>query len=409
MQSEWMTGGPRVHHLTRSEVPGGFATAVSLHAHTHHSQEVMTSVPDFLDRIPVVAGLFRREIRRYLERNSEAVDFAKGWWHPPVGPEAVLDSETAQIVEVLRLRPLVSITDHDSIEAGLALHTSRPHQWTPLSFEWTVPFQEAFFHVGVHNLEAESALSIFSRLLSYTRRANSARLSDLLDELNAYPKTLLVLNHPLWDLAGMGPARHAVLLSRFLIEHGSRIHALEANGYRSWRENAAVGALAEKLSFPLISGGDRHGYAPNSLLNLTSTTSFGDFVGEIREERVSNIAAMPQYRKPLVARKLTVAADVLRTNPSNPPGQQHWTDRVSCECEGTVGPLSNHWPKGGPLWVRLSMRAFRLLTSAPLLPALAFMTVMVAGPPVGASDPIASMETTESAPSATASHAAVAE
>jgi hypothetical protein len=402
MQSGWTSSGrsARVHHLTRPGLSGSFGTAVSLHAHTHHSHEAMTSVPHVLDRIPVVAGLFRREMRRYFERNGEAVDFAKGWWHPPVAPEAVLDSETRQIVDVLRLRPFVSITDHDSIEAGLALQTSRPRQRPPLSLEWTVPFEEAFFHVGVHNLDAESAQSIFRRLSDYTRRTNAVRLSELLDDLNASPTTLLVLNHPLWDLAGVGPARHAALLDRFLIEYGNRIHGLEANGYRSWGENARVGSLAERLSLPLISGGDRHGYAPNSLLNLTSTTSFGDFVGEIREDRVSDIAVLPQYREPLVARKLTVAADVMRATPFNLAGDRHWTDRVSCERGGTVSRLSNHWPKGGPLWVRAAIGAFQLLTRAPLLHALAFMTVMLAGAPVQAPDSTSGTDTTESRASA---------
>jgi hypothetical protein len=368
----------------------------------------MANVPTYLDRIPVVNGLFRREMRRYLERNGEAVDFAKGWWHPPVGPEAVFDSESAQIITVLGLKPIVSITDHDNIEAGLALRASRPHQSTPLSVEWTAPFGEGFFHLGVHNLDPASAPSIFSRLSTYTQRPDSVRLSDVLADLNAQPGILLVLNHPLWDLAGVGGPRHAALLSRFLREHGRRIHALEANGYRSWRENAGVGALAERLSFPLISGGDRHGCAANSLLNLTSTTSFADFVGEIREDRASVIAVMPQYRQPLVKRKLRTAADVVRASPSNPPGQQHWTDRVSCECEGTVSPLSVHWPKGGPVWVRSAIRAFQFLTSAPLLPALAFATMLLSGPAPDPPDLIASMEISEPASSPTASHAAVA-
>ncbi len=200
----------------------------------------------------------------------------------------------------------------------------------------------------------------------------------MFEELHADPATLIVLNHPLWDLAGVGGPRHTTLLRRFLSEHGRRIHALEVNGYRSWRENAAVGELAERLSFPLISGGDRHGYAPNSLLNLTAASSFAGFVAEVREEGASDVAVMPLYLEPLIQRKLSVAGDVIRENPDNPPGRRHWVDRVSYEHEGAVQSLSTHWPEGGPLWVRLSIGAFQLLASPPLLSSLAFVTTKLA-------------------------------
>jgi len=156
------------------------------------------------------------------------------------------------------------------------------------------------------------------------------------------------------------------------------IHALELNGYRLWRENRAVRALAEAYSFPLISGGDRHGCTPNGLLNLTNAASFGAFVQEILEHRHSVILILPEYRTSLVERKLTSAADAMRQYPAYPPGQQRWTDRVSYERDGVVQSLSVEWPDGGPIWVRLAMRTFQLGASAPLLPLLR-TTVWLAG------------------------------
>jgi hypothetical protein len=376
-------GGMHRHQTTLLEFRGSarladFATAVSLHAHTNRSREVMTAVPRYLQRIPLVAPLVRREMRAYARRNGRPVDFAKGWWHPPVSPQMVLESETSQILGVLELRPLVSITDHDNIDAGLELQRQHPCELVPVSFEWTVPFHGGFFHLGVHNLRPDSASALVLALSAYTRQPGRESLPDLLQTLNRDRDTLVVLNHPLWDLAGIGSAHHVALLRRFLFEHGTMIHALELNGYRSWRENSGVRTLAEADHFPLISGGDRHGCAPNSLLNLTSAASFGEFVREVREDRQSVILVMPPYRTELVARKLAVAADAIRWYPSYPPGQQRWTDRVSYERQGVVKSLSEHWPDGGPVWVRCAMRAFQLGATAPLLPLLR-TTVRLAG------------------------------
>jgi hypothetical protein len=366
-----------LHDWTDHDTLTACGTAVSLHAHTTYSHECLGPVPAYLERIPIVGTLFRRELRAYQARNGQAVDFTKGWWHPPVSPRAVWDSEVTQIVQSLGRKPLVSITDHDSIEAGVELRAERVQLDVPISFEWTVPFEQSFFHVGVHHLRPADAKALFEALSAYTQRPDEAGLNALLAELQTNPTTLLVLNHPLWDLAGIGSADHVKLLRLFLAEHGAHIHALEVNGYRTRHENDAVGRVADAWSLPLISGGDRHGRAPNSLLNLTTATSFDDFVREIREERVSQVVALPSYRERLTARKLTVAADVVRPDPSA-PGKQCWTDRVSCEVDGITAPLTFHWPEGGPFWVRSAMRTFQVLTCDPLLPFVTTLTDAIA-------------------------------
>src|SRR5262245_52634260 len=128
----------------------GFATAVSLHAHTHHSREVMSDLPSYIARIPVLAGWFERE-------GAGMIDFANGCWYPPVSPREVFDTETAQIDRRFNLDSIVSLTDHDSITAGLELQEHYAARRTPISFEWTVPYGEGFFHLGVHNLHAAIA------------------------------------------------------------------------------------------------------------------------------------------------------------------------------------------------------------------------------------------------------------
>lgn len=335
-------------------------------------------VPPYLERIPVIAPLARREMDEYERDHGEPIDFTKAWWHPPIGPEDLLASETSQITRALGLTPIVSITDHDNIDAPLTLQLTRPLRTVPLSFEWTVPCGRGFLHLGVHNLPHDTGVETFRTLARYTECPDAARLTDLLERLGSHPETLLVLNHPVWDLAGVGLSAHLSLVRQFLVDHGERIHALELNGYRSWRENTEVITLADAFDFPLISGGDRHGRAPNSLLNLTTTASFGDFAREIREQRRSAILVMPEYRKSLVSRKLAVASDAMRTYPTYPDGQQHWSDRISYEQDGITLPLSATWPGGGPWWVRLAVRIFATATRMPLQPALRLL-VRLAG------------------------------
>lgn len=341
-------------------------TAVSLHAHTNRSYESVALLPSYLDRIPVIGALARREMRAYERRNGQPIDVTKGWWHPPVTASQVLESECEQI-ERLDLQPIVSITDHDSIDAGLTLR--RTHPDVPVSFEWTVPYGPGFLHLGIHNLAHDLAVDTFEMLEAFTNQTPSLSLPELFEQVTSRRDTLVVLNHPLWDLAGVGDATHMELTQRFVRELGSFLHAVELNGYRSWEENAGAADFATSCGLPVISGGDRHGCAANSLLNLTNAASFAEFVGEVRDDAHSTVLVMPAYHEPLVARKLAVAADVLRTYPAHPAGQRLWTDRVSYERDGVVHPLSANWQDGGPIWARSAIRLFETSTRKPWLPA----------------------------------------
>ena len=346
-----------------------YPTAISLHAHTNRSREGVAVIPDYLDRIPFVGSLTRRELEGYERRHKRPVDLERAWWQPPVRPHDVLASEKSQIVDRLGRRPIVSITDHDSIEAPQLLRSGN-HSDVPLSVEWTVPFARGFLHLGIHNLPAGGGAEMFRDLLAFTHGPDERRLPGLLRRLHECPETLVVLNHPIWDLAAVGVYEHASLLRAFLAEHGACIHAVEINGYRSWSENVEAIEVARAARLPVISGGDRHGCAPNALLNLTSAASFGEFATEVREERRSVILIMPEYRQPLVSRKLAVASDAVREYPSYPVGERHWTDRVTYVQGDAVRKLSEQWPHGGPLWVRSATRLFEIATAEPLRPVL---------------------------------------
>ena len=360
----------RVTSFTRDTDWDGCRSGISLHAHTHHSREVMSDLPPYLARIPLVAPLFQRQLDAYQRDNGRPIDFSMGWWHPPVTPKMVFESEAEQIERSFGLASMVSLTDHDNINAGLDVQELYARRRAPISFEWTVPYGRGFFHLGVHNLPAESAGIWFTRLASLTKgRDGTESRGGLLSALHECRDVLIVLNHPMWDLAGVGAAEHARALAQFMAEHGGTVHALELNGYRSHAESDRTRRLAIETGHPVISGGDRHACAPNAILNVTAAQSFAEFVDEVRQG-VSHVVVMPEYQESLAVRMLASAYDILRDYAAYPVGRRRWTDRVSCDWEGAVRPLSYHWPDGGPLWVRSSVGAFRALTNPLVRPVL---------------------------------------
>ena len=201
----------------------------------------------------------------------------------------------------LDLPAIVSLTDHDNIDAGLQLRSEGIVSDAPVSVEWTVPFEQTYFHIGVHNMDAQQAPSDHAPDGGSTRgEPGSEALGQFLEDLDADRSVLIVFNHPLWDMAGIGHGLTLAAATRFLKIYGPRIHALEINGLRSWPENMGVVHMAQESGHPVVSGGDRHGLEPNATINLTRAVNFAQFAQEIREERTSDIAILPQYGEPLV-------------------------------------------------------------------------------------------------------------
>lgn len=341
-----------------------FRAGVSLHAHTHYSPESLAHLPRYVLQIPVVGRLFDREVQAHQRKSGAHVDFAKGWWHPPVSPRAVFDSEAGQITK-MGLLPIVSVTDHDSLTACFELQQTFSPRCAPLSFEWTMPVGQGFLHIGVHNLPVATARAWFSRLEAFTADPAVEPLERILEELASTEDVLVVLNHPLWDLADVGADEHERMLRQVLARYGHLFHALELNGYRSWGENLDVVTLARETGHPLISGGDRHACAPNALLNLSHASSFAGFVHEIRAG-ISTVVTMPAYREHVIARTVASVADVVSVHRQYPEGWRYWTDRVSLLTSDGGSQLSKHWPTGGPLWLRLVMATVRLLAWEPI-------------------------------------------
>ncbi|HZZ14857.1 MAG TPA: hypothetical protein VFE08_02730 [Candidatus Sulfotelmatobacter sp.] len=348
-----------------SQAPQAYRTGVSLHSHTNHSKEGLYFIAEYAARRAVLRRALAAQKKRAVDESSIIVDFLKGYWTPPLPPLAAFELEKNQI-ERLDLSSMVSITDHDNIEAPMLLRVVPEARRVPVSVEWTVPFKDTKFHLGVHNLPSGAAESIMESLRDFTLNPVDGQLPELLASLHQNPDVLIVLNHPMWDLAAIGKERHERTLRTLLCEYGEYIHGLELSGIRSWEENQEVLHLSEGCNQLVISGGDRHGCEPNAALNLSNAESFTEFVHEVRKERRSHVLFMPQYTEPNVLRTLQTLLDVIREYPDYSSGSRHWDERVfHPDSAGVIRPLSALWQKP-PYYVRHFFSVVSLLELAPV-------------------------------------------
>jgi hypothetical protein len=351
------------------DVAAKYRTAVSLHSHTNQSKESLLFIPEFAEKWP----LLRWALNEQIKRSVRPVDFSQAYWTPPLPPKLAFELESNQIEIDLELMSLVSLTDHDSIGAPTALSQLPDPVRIPFAVEWSVPFDGAVFHLGVHNLPESQAHLIMDDLAAYTRDPSAPRLNELLSALHELPQVLIVFNHPLWNQHGLGQPAFRNILDRFLGNSGQFLHAFELNAMRGWNENKDVIQLAAAWQRPLISGGDRHGCEPSGALNLTCATSFSDFVDEIRREQVSHIVFMPQYAEVLGIRFMQTVIDTIRDYPEHPVGSRRWDDRVF-HMDYQLGyhrPLSALW-KAPPPYLGPIFSVFRMVENASVRHALNF-------------------------------------
>jgi hypothetical protein len=353
-----------LHFLWRDRgVAGQFPAAVSLHSHTRHSWENLRFLDSFKLPLPLVSGVLRGVAWHHRRVTGQTLSMARVRWTPPLAPEEAHNLEAGQIRK-LGLQALVSLTDHDDIESGLSLGRG-----APVSLEWTIPYGPTFFHLGVHNLPAARARAMAAELYDYTAHPEAARLAELLAMLHAREDVLTVLNHPLWDEADIGAQPHRETLTSLLTRSKPWLHALELNGLRSWEENREVLRWARAWQLPVISGGDRHGLEPNANLNLTHARTFAEFIGEIRQEGLSRVLFMPQYREPLRLRWFATVRHIVGGHAGL--RQRRWVDRFFYECDdGVVRPIAELWPNEGPALLRSFFAMLRISESHSLRAAL---------------------------------------
>lgn len=340
-------GESKVFYAWRNpEVTREFRSGVSLHSHTNQSRETLKFLAMVGSRYSFMRRLMQRHEQRAAANHGMRVEYAQSYWTPPAAPKLALDLECRQI-EKLGLAPIVSLTDHDCIQAQLSLQTEYCERDSPISLEWTVPYKTQAFHLGVHNLPPARSCEWMQILASYTAHPSDRQLKEILAALHAEPEVLVVFNHPIWDLYQVGEDLHIHLVNDFLRDNRTWIHAIELNGLRNWQENRQTLRLAEKWGMVPISGGDRHGMEPNANINLTNAACFDQFAREIRNDKESRILFMPQYSQPWKHRILRSAIDIVSHYPEFPPGSQKWDERVyHPDVNGVPQPLAALWPNG---------------------------------------------------------------
>lgn len=300
-----------------------YLTAVSLHSHTNHSKESLQFIPKFAEKYPILHWALERQCKKA----KIPVDFERAYWTPPLTARLSHEVESGQIENGLGLASLVSLTDHDSIEAPALLRALPETSYMPFALEWSVPHGGAVFHLGVHNLPDRRALEMTAELAAYTRYPCDHLLNELMAMLDQCPEIFIVFNHPLWDLGELGP-RYGQLVNQFLERHARFVHALEINATRGWKENIRVIELAERYHRPIVSGGDRHGCEPSGALNLTRAESFPEFIAEVRLKQRSHVLLMPKYAEPRCIHIAKALLDTIRDYPEYPIGSRRWDNRV---------------------------------------------------------------------------------
>lgn len=363
---------------SRGQVPKGFRTGLSLHSHTLHSRESL----DFIYCVARHSALLRYALRQgeqqYRAARGTPLDLKRAWWTPPLAPLDAFALEARQLEE-MNLQPIVSLTDHDDIEAPMSLQAIESARKVPISVEWTVPYRGTFFHLGIHNLMPGRARSMMGWLARYTATACDAAtqdvdLADLLSELDADPAALIVFNHPLWDEKGVGVDVHRAAMMDLLKGCGRYLHALELNGLRPWKENKSVIELAKSIHKPVISGGDRHIIEPNAIINLSNASTFAEFAAEIREDLESNVVVLPHYHEAHASRIFHNMLDVFRTYENHGRGWKGWADRVFyAHANGEVLSLAQIWGDRQPLAVSTFVAVMQLAGQRPVQKALRFM------------------------------------
>lgn len=260
-----------------------FRSIAAIHTHSNHSIERMRPLDS------VMGQWFMAPLRAIVRRafglhHVHDLKYSDLWYNPPYSPEEVLRMETESVRTLGFEHVQLAITDHDEISGAVELRKRRPaeaHRFA-LSEELSVRYEGHLFHMGLTGLPVNNVAETHAAIQS---AAQERRLDDLFDLLKA-AKCLVVLNHPLipWS---RGDA-HATSL-RLLKRYGSVIDALEFNGMRGHKENKRVLELARYVNKPVVGGGDSHLLLASSVLCGSDTSSYTDFVEEVKSGRSAPI------------------------------------------------------------------------------------------------------------------------
>ena len=98
---------------------------------------------------------------------------------------------------MLALAALVSLTGHDSTSAPTLLRVVEENSQIPLSLEWSVSFEGALFHLGIHNLPSSWAPTIVAAALAFAANLSSVGYANVIvdgvrpERMETHSSTLL--------------------------------------------------------------------------------------------------------------------------------------------------------------------------------------------------------------------------
>ena len=324
---------PKVHFEKHGFDARRFRTGVSLHSHTLHSREPLSFIYRYAKKRWTVRVALDRGQRRFARTNNgNSLDLARAYWTPPLAAHDAWRLEMGQIQDGFGLRGLVSLTDHDDIDAPMTLRVLPEFADLPISLEWSVPYRATTFHLGIHNLPADDARRTMADFAAFTAKPDEDTLRQLLEAVSADPAVLVVFNHPCWDESEIGHDQHLRYAVEFCRRFGRWIHAVELNGMRTWKENREVIAFADTVGKPVIGGGDRHGLEPNATLNVTDAAGFAEFVAQVRRG-LSEVLFAAHYFEPFALRVLQDVQDIMADHENHGRGWVRWSDRVFYICD----------------------------------------------------------------------------
>ncbi|MEI9899627.1 MAG: hypothetical protein WDN31_05185 [Hyphomicrobium sp.] len=84
-----------------------------------HSKESLDFIYKIAGRSSLLQWTLKHSEQRYWETTGKQLDLTRGWWTPPLAPADAYGLEGGQI-ERLGLTPIVSLSDHDDIEAPMS-------------------------------------------------------------------------------------------------------------------------------------------------------------------------------------------------------------------------------------------------------------------------------------------------
>ncbi len=102
------------------DVQASFRSGVSLHGHTKHSLESLGFLGKIMQKQYFLRFWIAQQVRQCKRRSGIDLDFDRAYWTPPLTAQVAYELEARQI-ESIGLRPMVSLSDHNNIEASSQL------------------------------------------------------------------------------------------------------------------------------------------------------------------------------------------------------------------------------------------------------------------------------------------------